>query len=820
MTNLATWFRLTGLRVLARAPLASAVILIALALGSGSSAAIFSIVSAVLMRPLPISDPELAVIVWMSNPSIGFPRYYMSAPDFRDLRTGTDAFEDIGMYGFGAVTLTGGGVRPEALTAAWVMPGVLQMVGAKTTAGRLFATGEESPGKSNVVIISSGLWRRSFGSDPGVVGRSINLDRVAHTVVGVAAPDFRGPPAFDTGGTLTPLTQDAWIPIGPDHRKTGGEDLTPRTARFFQVIGKLRRGVALSSVGDPVAAVAARLAHDYPESNKNWGMRVARLDEEMTSSVGTALRLLLAAAVGLHLVACVNVANLLVFQARVREGEMALRLALGAGRGRIFRLLCGEGLIYSLWGGAAGIGVASVLLKVATAISPPGIPRIHEATLDAQVLSFAIAAASLSALLFALWPLRLANRASLASGLASTGRGSSRAGWAQDGLVAFQFAVALVLLACSGLLGKSLVGLTSVGPGFQPERATVTAFYLPVTDYPRPENLALFTRTLTDDVSRANGVESCGVMDLSPFSGDEYRRPFEVGGQGRREGAEQPHANYRRVSAGLFRALGVGLRQGRYFTERDSASAKPVVVVNRAFERQHLGGSNPIGRLISFEPPPGRPVWREVVGVVEDIKHFGLADPPFPDAYVPFPQEPAAMFALIVRAKQDSGALGPAIREAIRRLNPDLPAGEMVSMVDLIDRSMSREQFYLRLLAMFAASALVLAFVGVFGVAAHQVARRTREIGIRMALGETPAGVLWSIVSRSLRVAVAGSALGLVAEFTLASRSAHLFVGVSPTDPAILCASVGVLVVAAVLGSYLPARRATEIDPAIAMRAE
>ena len=819
MTDLALWSRLTGLRVLARAPLTSAVILIALALGSGSSAAIFSIVSAVLIRPLPIPDPERAVIVWMSNPSTGFPRYYMSASDFRDLRTGTDVFEDIGIYGYGTVNFTGGGTRPEALSAVWVMPGVLRMVGARTSAGRLFAAGEGDPGRSNVVIISNGLWQRSFGSDPRMVGRSIILNRVAHTVVGVAAPDFRGPPVFDTGGTLTPITQDVWIPIGPDTGTIGGQDLTPRTARYFQVIGRLRRGV-LASVSQPVSAVAARLAHDYPESNKGWGMRVARLDEEMTSSVSTALWLLLVAAVGLHLVACVNVANVLVFQARVREGEMALRMALGAGRARIFRLLCGEGLVYSAWGGAAGIGVASALLKVAIAISPPGIPRINEATLDARVLVFAVAAASLAAVLFALWPSRLAVGASLSRRLAGAGRGGSRAGLTQDGLVAFQFAVALLLLVCSGLLGKSLIGLTSTGPGFQPERATSTGFFLPAAEYPKPENVERFVRTLTNDLSRTNGVDSCGVIDFLPFSGEEYRRTFEIEGHGRGEGSEQAHANYRRVSAGLFRALGIGLRQGRFFTERDSASSKPVVVVNRTFERQHLGGGNPIGRRVSFEPPSAQPVWREVVGVVEDIKHFGLADPPFPDAYIPFPQEPAAMFALIVRAKPDSGALAPAIREATLRLDPDRPTGDTISMADLIDRSMSRERFYLRLLGMFAVSALVLALVGVFGIAAHQVARRTREIGIRMALGDTPAGVLWSIVGPSLRIAVAGSALGLIAELVLVSRSAHLFVGVSPADPAILCVSVAILVAAAALGSYFPARRATEIDPAVAMRAE
>ena len=809
-----------NLRTILKTPLLSLAIGATLALGFGANIAIFSVLKAVVIRGFPYRDVQRLVLVWMNNPQLGYSEFFVSSPDLQDLIAQNRSFETMGHYGFGLVNLTGSGA-PEALLCSWIAPNLLSELGAATIAGRLFLEDETRAEHERAVVISHGLWQRRFGARADIVGKAITLNRQVYTIVGVAAREFSGPPGFDIGGTVSDQKPELWVPLNLARKDLGTLDLTQRVNRWATVIARLRPGVSIAAAQQEMTIAAGRLAQRYPESNKGWGIEVRSLREQTTAGIRTSLWLLMAAAGCVLLLACANVAIILLARVAVRSGEMGIRAALGASRRRLIGQLLTESLMYALLGGVAALflGYAGVLgLK---AVAPANVPRMAEAGVDAGVLLFALLLILTTSVIFGIAPALRASNASIADSLRTSGRGAvqSRRGLLES-FVIVQFAVTCTLLVASGLLAKSFFELNRLDPGFRPEHVFSGSYYLPSFSYPSDESRALFVKKLMMELANGGGVESAGAIDWLPFSGDEFRQTFEIQGQPAPSAAERPHANYRSVTPDYFRTLGVPLRAGRAFTERDVQTSQPVLIVNETLARRFFTGANPLGRRVNLEEPPAKPVWREIVGVVGNVKHLKLNEPALPDVYVPLLQKPVDLFAVVVRTRLDAAAFGSALRRATGAVDPNQPVNEVETMPDLIARSMATEQLQTTLLGSFGAVALLLAVAGVGGVTFYSVLRQTREIGIRLALGAAPGRILVWVLGRAMRIAAAGVLLGVGASLIATRLIASILYGVKPTDLTVFVAVPLLLALAAVAATYLPARRAMRIETAAALRIE
>jgi len=809
-----------NLRTIFKTPLLSLAIVATLALGFGANIAIFSVLKAVVIRGFPYRDAQRLVLVWMTNPQLGYSEFFVSSPDLRDLIAQNRSFETMGHYGFGFVNLTGSG-PPEALLCSWVAPNLLSELGAATMAGRLFLDDETRAEHERAVVISHGLWQRRFGARPDVVGKAITLNRQVYTIVGVAASEFSGPPGFDIGGTVSDQKPELWVPLNLARKDLGTVDLTQRANRWATVIARLRPGVTIAAAQREMTIAAGRLAQRYPESNKGWAIEVRSLREQTVAGIRTSLWLLMAAAGCVLLLACANVAIILLARVAVRSGEMGIRAALGASRRRLIGQLLTESLMYALLGGIAALflGYAGVLgLK---AVAPANVPRMAEAGVDTGVLLFALLLILTTSVMFGIAPALRASNASIADSLRTSGRGAvqSRRGLLES-FVIVQFAVTCTLLVASGLLAKSFFELNRLDPGFRPAHVSSGSYYLPSFSYPSDESRALFVKKLMIELSKGGGVESAGAIDWLPFSGDEFRKTFEVEGQPAPSAAERPHANYRSVTPDYFRTLGVPLRAGRVFTERDVQTSQPVLIVNETLARRFFTGANPLGRRVNVEEPPAKPVWREIVGVVGNVKHLKLNEPALPDVYVPLLQKPVDLFAVVVRTRLDPAAFGSALRRATGAVDPNQPINEVDTMPDLIARSMATEQLQTTLLGAFGAVALLLAVASVGGVTLYSVLRQTPEIGIRLALGAAPGRILVWVLGRAVRMAAAGVLLGVGASLIATRLIASILYGVKPTDLTVFVAVPLLLALAAIAAAYLPARRAMRIETAAALRTE
>jgi putative ABC transport system permease protein len=688
-------------------------------------------------------------------------------------------------------------------------------------AGRLFLEDETRAEHERAVVIGYGLWQRRFAARADIVGKAITLNRQVYTIVGVAAREFTGPPGFDIGGTVSNQKPELWIPLNLARKDLGTFDLTQRANRWATVMARLRPGVSLAAAQQEMNIAAGRLAQQYPESNKGWGIEVRSLGEQTTAGIRTSLWLLMAAVGCVLLLACANVAIILLARIAARGGEMGIRAALGASRRRLIGQLLTESLMYAVLGGTAALflGYAGVLgLK---AVAPANVPRMAEAGVDPAVLLFALLLILATSAIFGIAPALRASRVSIADSLRTSGRGvvQSRRGLL-EGFVIVQFAVTCTVLVASGLLAKSFFELNRRDPGVQPEHVMSGSYYLPSFSYPSDESRALFVKKLMIALGNGGGVESAGAIDWLPFGGDEFRQTFEVEGQPASSAAERPHANYRSVTPDYFRTLGVPLRAGRVFTERNAQTSQPVVVVNETLARRFFMGANPLGRRVNLEEPPAKPVWREIVGVVGNVKHLKLNEPAFPDVYVPLLQKPVDLFSVVVRTRLNPAAFGSALRRATGVVDPNEPVNDIQTMPDLIARSMATEQLQTTLLGSFGVVALLLAVAGVGGVTLYSVLRQTREIGIRLALGAAPGRILAWVLGRALRIAATGVLLGVGASLIATRLIADILYGVKPTDLTVFVAAPLLLALAAVAAAYLPARRAMRIETVEALRIE
>jgi predicted permease len=795
-----------ALRRLARAPGFSAVAIATVALGIGANSAIFSVTNAVLLRPLPYPDPERLVMVsatWKERPVV------MSPQNFLDVAEASRTLEGLAAFDGGGVTLNGRGA-PTRVEGASVSASFFDVLGVRPIAGRGFLPGENEPGRTKVVVLGEGLWRRRFGADPTVVGQSVVLDREPHLVVGVAPAHLAVPEAAEL-----------WRPMEYDSVFRSHS----RGAWYLSVIGRLAAGSSVETAGEEVAAIARRLERQYPDHNEGVGATVRSLHGALVGRSRRAL-LVLVGAVGLVLlIACVNVANLLLARAAARESELAVRAALGAGRGRLVRQLLTESLVLAVLGGGAGVVLAAASLGSLLALQPGGVPRLAEVRVDQTVAIFAAVLSLATGLVFGVAPAFVTAARSTAQTLREGSRGllTGSGRRLRGGLVVAEIALAMMLLAGAGLLLRSFDRLRRVDPGFRTDSALTFRLALPENAYAEEPRVASFYSELQRRLEALPGVRATGAVMGLPLSGISFQLSFEVEGGPPLPFAQQPSMQVRAVTPGYFQAMGIPIVRGRGLDAGDGAGSRPVAVLSESAVRRFFPGEDPMGKRITlgWRRPDGLPkAGGEVVGIVGDVRELGLDKDEPAEIYVSHAQLPTRGMDVVVRSSVPPLSLAPSVERLVHELDPELPVARVQTLEAVVARSVSEPRFYMVLLAAFAAMAIALAAIGIFGVMSYAVTQRSREIGIRVALGADTGHVRAMVLRDALALALLGVAVGLAGAVALSRTIASLLFQMSPTDPATLAAVATALVAVALLASDLPARRATRVDPLDALRSE
>lgn len=806
-----------GWRLLGRNPAFAAVVVVTLALGISANTTVFSIVNAVILRSLPYRDPSRLVVVWETNTARGLPLMVASPPNFADLRDQNRVFSELAAYRTRDFTLSGTG-DPEQLSGASVSGDMTALLGVAPLLGRGFTMEDDRPGAPATVILSHGLWQRRFGGSRAILEETLVLNGEPHRVIGVMPAGFDFPPPISFKGDPQIVGAELWTPlrlsIAPNQR----------SAHNLFVIGRLRDGATLAEAQADLAAIAERLARDYPASNAGWGLTAAPLDKEVTGRLQTAL-LLLAGAVGLVLlIVCANVANLLLARGMSRQREFAVRSALGASRLRLLRQSLVESLLLSMLGGALGLLLASAAIRAIILVGPQNIYRLDSADIDLRVAGFALLISLATAVICGLIPALQGSRINLVTTLKEGGAttdGAGRRRW-RNLLVVAEMALSVVLLVAAGLLLRSLYRLQSLPLGFKPEQLTTFTISLPPAYKDGSERMQFF-ETLTSRLSTFPGVESVAYSDNLPLGSNRQGTSFEVEGRPAPPPGQEHSTNFSSVSPEYFRALGITLLEGRHFTSADHNAQPRVVIVNRTLAERFFPGESAVGKRLRIFASSDSSF--EIVGVVVDERHESLQAELRPNVYLPYAQFPVRLpMRIFIRSKMEAGEdVGPlisAVRREVRALDPGLPVYDVRTMSDVLAGASAQPRFMTFLLLTFAGCALLLAAIGIYGVMAYLVTQHTREIGLRMALGAEPRDILLLIVTQGLGLAVAGVAIGLFGALTLARLLSSQLYGISAYDPLTLIAVAALLLIVALAASLLPARRAMKIDPMIALRYE
>ncbi len=800
-----------GFRSLLKSKGFTFVAVLALALGIGANSAIFSVVNAVLLRPLPFASPEQLMTVQGRNERDGSTFNEHSYPNFVDLRDQSQSFAHVAAYSPTTAFITGGD-EPERVRGVIASADLFPMLGVQPALGRVFTRDEDKPGGQRVVVLSYGLWQRRFGADPKIIGQEIPLGSAPSLVLGVMPQGFKYPLGGDN--------YEFWMPLAGS---VSASDLTGRGSVFLPIAARLKPGVAIEQAEAEANTIARRLAMQYPATNSGQGYALKPLHENLVGDLRPALLVLLAAVGCVLLIACANVANLLLARATSRQKEISIRTALGASRWRIVRQLLTESLLLALMGGALGLLIAMWGIDLLLAATPADLPRLNEIALDGRAIGFTVVMTLLTGVIFGLAPALQASKADLNDALKEGGRGSSEGGSRnklRSALVVAEIAMSLVLLVGAGLLTQSFLRLLNVTPGFNPERVMTLDLAMGRRKYPDSQQQITFLQNLLQRASTLPGVEAVGVVNPLPLNGNFDAYNFSFPGRAPAAPGEEPAADRRVISPDYFRAMSIPLQKGRQFSERDVRDAPAVVVINETFARRHFADTDPLGQQIVFTDAPNAPA-REVVGVVADVRHAGLDAPAGPEYYVPYEQTPATRVTLVARtASNDPASIMPALRGLIREFDKDLPLWNVRTMNSLLSESVARHRFNMTLLGIFALVALLLASLGIYGVMSYSVTQRTHEIGIRMALGAQGRDILKLVVGQGMILTLAGVLTGVVAAFAVTRAMSSLLFGVSAADPLIFSAVALLLTLVALLACYLPARRASRVDPMEALRYE
>ena len=809
-----------GVRMLTKNPGVSLIAVLTLALGIGANTAIFSVVSAVLLNPLPYKDPDRLVTLWENVPTHG--RWRAAPANFLDWKKQNTVFEDVVAFGGATATLTGDG-DPVQLSGTAVTPGYFEVVGVQPALGRVFQPEEYELGKDRVVILGHALWQRRYGGDKNIINRTVTLDGNSWTVVGVmpaglypTRPTTAGRLDFDESG------QDYWRPMSYIVHFA-----QLRGAHIFGVLARLKPGVTIDQAQAEMNTIGARLAQEHAE-NKDEGIIVNQFLNEVVGDVRPALMTLLVAVGLVLLIACANIAGLLLAQHAARTKEIAIRAALGAGRMRLVRQFFIEGLLLSLMGTLAGLALAQWGLKVLLSFVPPQmIPRLAQVGLDGRVLGFTLLLSLLTCLLFGLVPAWQASKPDLQIALEQSGRtsgpGAARLRFRQL-LVVFQISVAVMLVIGAGLLIKSFWRLQRVDPGFKTERVLSAGLTLPNGTYDGPAKINSFFQQLHERVAALPGVESASIAYDHPLQSN-WLDSFEIEGRVSTADSKVPSANFIPVGSDYFNTVGAQIVRGRSFTPQDDAEHPGAAIVNEAFVRHYFANEDPIGRRLKPSPPARiwdnqRFITFEIVGVVRDVKFDGLAAAFEPAYYLPASQAPLGDMTVLVRTTNDPESIVPALRQAVWSIDPNQPISNVNTLAQIVSDSIAQPRLNMVLMMLFGGLALLLSAVGIYGLLSYAVTQRTQEMGIRMALGANVTDVLKLVLKQGMLLALIGEAIGLVGAFALTRLMSGLLFGVTPTDTGIFAGVVAVLTLTASLACYLPARRATKVDPLVALRYE
>ena len=796
-----------ALRNLLRRPTFTLIAVVTLALGIGANTAIFSAINALLLKPLPFPELDRVVAVWDQQPSRGVLHNEVTVANYLDLQSQTQSFEQLALYRWWSANLTGID-PPERIQGFLVTANFLDTTGIKPIMGRNFASEENQPGKDRVAIITHSLWQRRFGGDPNILNKTITINSIVRTVVGVMPEHFNYPKGAEVYAPL---------PMSPELMKSRGN-------HGYYVIGRLKSGSSIQSAQAEIDNVMARLEQQFPETNKGWSATVFPIVADTVRTYDTALWVMMAAVGFVLLIACANVANLMLARASGRRREIALRTALGASRWRIVRQLLTESVIVALIGGVLGILIGFWAIDALRAGNPGDAakyaPGWYQLGINWTVLLFTLGLSVLSGIVFGLAPALQVSKPNLNDSLKEGTRGTSGSSHRlRSSLVVFEVALSLMLLVGAGLLTRSFLSLLKTDPGFNPDHVLTMNLVLPGAKYKDEPARAAFYNDLVQRVKAQPGVESAAFVNYLPLGGANSSDSYLVEGEPEPAPGQEYDGRYRVATPDYFRTMEISIVRGRAFTEQDKAGAQPVVIVNETLARKHWPGQDPIGKRIRFYGPLDKAPWMQVVGVIKDVKHE-LNIPVEPEYYLPHAQDSWNAMVLVARTIVEPASLAGALRQQVWAIDKDQPVFDVKTMQEVRSSSVAIYSFSSVMLAIFAGVALVLAAVGIYGVMAFAVTQRTQEIGIRMALGARTADVLRLVVTHGMKLALLGMVIGLAGSWALTRFIEKLLVGVPPTDLLTFSLVSLCLLVAAFVACYLPARRATKVDPLVALRCE
>ncbi|HXD33776.1 MAG TPA: ABC transporter permease [Pyrinomonadaceae bacterium] len=802
-----------AIRGLLKQPVFTAIAVITLALGIGANTAMFSVINAVLLRPLPYHEPHRLVTIWEESPQRGMYEVPVSFANLRDWVDQNHTFDQISAYTFTNLNLTGAG-EPARLSTVRSSANLFSLVGATPLLGRAFLPEEDKEGANRVVILGHGLWQSRFGSDTRIIGQSLTLNNQSYTVVGVMSPGFQFPVGFGYMGKVLNESIDLYVPIAATSQESA------RGSYSFFSLGRLKPGVTIDQARADMTAIESRLEQQYPDGNSGVGISLVPTQEQTVKEIRPALLVLLGAVAFLLLIACANIANLLLARAASRQKEMSIRAALGASRRRVLRMLLTESLILSLAGGCLGLLLAFWGTQALMALAPDNIPRMNEVGVDARVFGFTLAVSLITGIVFGLIPALHAAKPDLNAALKEGSKGSmgSPAGKrTRSLLVTVEVALSLVLLIGAGLMIKSFLRLQQMNLGFNPDHVLSVSLSLSRSRYSEDRQQAAFFQEALERLKSLPGIRSAGATTGLPLTLQLSGSDFRIEGQPEPEAGKEMIINTRSVSPGYFETLGISLIKGRDFDNRDKSDAPGAAIINHDLARIYFSNEDPIGKRITFDDGQS---WMSIVGIIGDVKQLGLDSSAKPEVYFPYLQVASPSMSIVVRTASDPLGLAAAVKSQIRMVDKDLPINEAKTMQQLLADSLSGRRFNMLLLTVFAMVALVLAIVGIYGVMSYTVTQRTHEIGLRVAIGAQPGDVFRMVIGQGMKLALIGVAFGLVGAFGLTRLMTTMLFGVEPTDPVTFAGIAVLLTSVALVACYLPGRRAMKVDPLVALRYE